>query len=51
MPPYSMFPPDDVRAIGKYKGWGVQIPFKERIVDEYYLDGERITLTDAGNRY
>ena len=20
--PYSMFPPDDVRAIGKYKGWG-----------------------------
>lgn len=46
---YSTLPPDDLRLIGNnWKHMGIQV--RENILEEYYINGKRITITNL-NRY
>lgn len=47
----SNLPPDDLRLApgSPYSHLGIQV--RENIVEEYYENGTRVTLTDAGNKY
>jgi hypothetical protein len=40
---YSLYPPDDLRIIGRWKELGV--PYREEIIDEYIVGNMRYTIT------
>lgn len=46
---YSNIPPDDLRLVGtQWSHMGIQV--REQILEEYYINGKRITITNL-NRY